>query len=123
MEKFIKKRLVYLYNVQREKEKQIRILCRDIDAKVEKIRPEQTREPIGTLMGINVKKTAGEGEEINDEMMILCGFSDRELDGFLKGYKERNIDPIELKAVVTEHNILWSLEHLYKELKGERKGR
>ncbi|MCR5786013.1 MAG: DUF3783 domain-containing protein [Eubacterium sp.] len=111
--------IIFLYNIEREKEKQIRMLCRAFETEVKKIKPEQAKESIGSLMGleVNVEKT----EDIipDEEMMLICGFSGMKLEAFLEGYKLKEIDPIKLKAVVTEHNILWSISYLYKELKNE----
>ncbi len=122
MEKMINKQTVFLYNVEREKEKQIRILCRELGTDVRKIRPEQTGETIGALMGLDIKKTIGKDEKISEEIMILSGFSGDKLDVFLKGYRNKNIEPVKLKAVVTGHNISWTVGYLYKELKKETYG-
>ena len=51
-------------------------------------------------------------------MLVFCGLPNRVLDGFLADMKARKIR-VPIKAVLTEHNVSWTLRALYGELRGE----
>lgn len=55
------------------------------------------------------------------EMLIFCGFGDKELDDFLAAWRRAGILPVALKAVVTPYNIGWSLYELAAELEKEHR--
>lgn len=42
------------------------------------------------------------------------------MDRFLAEYKKRGIEPTHLKAIVTVHNMKWSVDELINELKKEQ---
>lgn len=65
------------------------------------------------------KKKSPGGYKI-PEVLIFSGISDNKLDEFLAEYKKMQIEPVGLKAVVTIHNINWSLYELIEELIKER---
>ena len=112
--------IVLLYNIEREKEKQIRGLCRALDISVKKVKPEQAGESIGSLCGRPITPLFKTENSCNEEMIIFSGFSGMKLDVFLAGYKQHGIEPVELKAVTTERNITWTIGYIYEELKRER---
>ncbi len=112
--------IVLLYNIEREKEKQIRALCRALDIAVKKVKTDQVNESIGSLCGRPIVADHKADVSCEEEMMIFSGFSGMKLDVFLAGYKQHEIEPIELKAVTTEKNITWTVGYIYEELKKER---
>lgn len=57
--------------------------------------------------------------QITDEMMLMCGLSDRKLDEFLEKYRTAGISPIPLKAVLTSENMKWSAYGLFREISAE----
>ena len=56
----------------------------------------------------------------DDEMLVLFAFENAILDEFLKFFRAFRLKPVELKAVVTPHNINWSSVQLHDELCKER---
>ena len=49
-------------------------------------------------------------------MLILKGFTDGMLDSFLHGFRKMKIQPVALKAVLTEANCGWNSLELHDEL-------
>lgn len=54
-----------------------------------------------------------------EEMMIFCGLEEAQLDRAL-GMLRKNGLSVSLKAVMTPHNMRWTLAELYRELCAER---
>lgn len=61
----------------------------------------------------------GSCPEIPAQVMVLKQFSGRRLDELLMNLRKAGVPKIELKAVLTEYNSLWTFYHLYEELKEE----
>lgn len=55
-----------------------------------------------------------------EEMLVMFGFRDRMLGDLLRFFRERNLPPVSLKAMVTPTNVQWSAAQLQEELKKER---
>lgn len=55
-----------------------------------------------------------------EEMLVMQGFSQEQLDGLLNLFKEEDIAPVELKAVLTVVNEHWTSIQLHEELMKER---
>ena len=53
--------------------------------------------------------------------IIFSGDIQKELDPFLNAYRNKGIKRIGLKAVVTVHNLSWTLRDLLSELREEEK--
>lgn len=108
--------------------------------RIRKVRPEETAESVGYLVGIKgfEKKeetaesagivkiaeaaeadNAGEPHVIPEQMMVLCNLSDGRLSELLDQMKKAGVPRIPLKAVVTPTNCTWSFFELYKEIKAE----
>ena len=49
----------------------------------------------------------------------MSGFEDGKLDMYLAAYKNREIEPVRLKAVLTPYNCMWSVYELTQELEKE----
>ena len=104
------------------KDKKIMSLCRSFKISTKKIELSDLHKPLGSLFGMNNQTNKKENWIIDKQVpdcMFFCGFSDDELDKFLKEYKNRNIEKIELKAVLTIHNFNWSISYLLNELQKE----
>ena len=57
----------------------------------------------------------GEEEKLQEEMLVLCNFSEARLDALLQGMRRSGIR-IALKAMLTESNAGWTFLQLYEEL-------
>lgn len=116
---------VMYYLNDAKKEKQILKLCSQLGIQTRKIKEKDVNVPLSTLAGISgvvsmsqVEK-APKGYEM-PELLIFVGMTEEKLDEFLTEYKKRGIEPISLKAMVTPHNISWSVYQLVAELIKER---
>lgn len=58
---------------------------------------------------------------ISDELMVLCNFTDAQLDALLTGMKAGVIPHVPLKAVLTAQNSFWTLAQLFQELEEEHR--
>lgn len=124
--KIVSNSKLIIYNIDDiDKEKQLTEFCRRLGYNVRKIKNSEADTCVGTLAGIKVpntvpkKEKAPEGYKI-PELIIFSGISDGDLDGFLAEYKSAGILPVALKAVVTPHNVSWSVYELARELQRER---
>ena len=56
------------------------------------------------------------------ELIIFSGFDENSLNEFLKAYKAKGIEKVQLKAVITPYNLNWTLYDLIEHLKEEAMG-
>lgn len=124
--KIIHNSKLIMYNIDnRVKEKQLMELCRQLGYNTRKIKPSDADSSVGSIAGIKISKMISQKEKAPlgykfPEIIIFSGLSDGDLDRFLTEYKKAEIEPVPLKAIVTPHNISWSLYELVKELQRER---
>ncbi len=110
---------ILLFQVNKEKKKQITALCRSLDIIPVIVPRGQYEETLGALAGIDGFTLSGKGyggAPLDTDMMVFSGIASNTLDDFLKEYKLACIEPIPLKAVLTRHNIFWNAKQLYEEL-------
>ncbi len=132
--------VVLMYNLDNDKGKKIEQFSRSIGLRAKNVGSEYYNQPIEALLSdLQDKKDStscgdSSGEIIaqddvsasstdnafEDEMLVLCGFNSRLLDIFLKEYKKRKLEPVALKAILTEHNKKWNSVQLHAELCRER---
>ena len=58
---------------------------------------------------------------INEELLVLCGFTEERLDQLLGRLKNAGVPKSVMKAIVTESNAHWSVYELYSHLTEERR--
>ena len=59
--------------------------------------------------------------KIEDEMLVMKGFTRRRIDELLMAVRKAGLSRIDLKAVVTDSNAGWTFYQLYEEIKEERR--
>lgn len=59
------------------------------------------------------------GQNFQEEMMVLKDFSSEMLDEFLAFFKVNNLQPVNLKAMLTPVTVHWDSMKLYEELTKE----
>ena len=69
----------------------------------------------------DLKETKSIATHSLPELVIFQGFEDEELQGFLRVYRERGLEKIPLKAIVTPFNLTWTLSGLAEHLNSERR--
>lgn len=122
--KMAEQKLILEYELDKAKAEQLAQLCKRLKLRTKPVVKAFYTQPIGFLAGIpGWKKSSSryEGIELGEEMLIFYGFESETLDDFLTQYREANIFPVSLKAVVTEHNVSWNSVELFQELQRERK--
>ena len=50
------------------------------------------------------------------EMLVFSGMNQQQVDSFLKEYRNRGIEQIGCKAIITPDNVFWTAEKLFREL-------
>ena len=60
-----------------------------------------------------------EKPSFNDPMLVFAGFTGQKLDQFLNAMRKQKIPKINLKAMLTEHNVKWDSMTLHDELARE----
>lgn len=131
--------IVLLYHIEdEEKAKRLKRVLLLMGVKIRMVSPEQYHLPIKDLINgqsgeITKEETANlmdcvktqdtdgaenEKESIQEEMMVMYGFSGNRLDELLNALR-KNQSRINLKAILTETNKEWSSYVLYQELKIE----
>ena len=59
------------------------------------------------------------GKNFQEEMMVMNHFSEKQMDNFLAFFREHNLPPVRLKAVLTPVTQHWDSLKLYEELSKE----
>ena len=118
--------MILLHINDKSKEQQILRLCSAMKLPVRRLSEKDAGKTVGLLAGIKLDKRAGgNGGAVPalytlPDCIIFAGVADKVMDDFLARYKSNGIEPTGLKAVVTIHNMNWSLYELLEELKKER---
>lgn len=109
---------VLLVNINLFLENGIRAVCTSCGHQAEIVKKEDYKKTLGELAGVSGGGRPVAGKELlpTKEMMIFTGMKEGELDAFLAAYKRAGLPVIPRKAVLTPHNMLWTVGHLYAEL-------
>lgn len=110
---------ILLFHMKPDKTKQIEAICRNLKIQTVKVKLTSYNQKLGYLAGITEfsrENTAYTGPDFPTEMLVFSGMDSEMIDTFLDQYKKASIPPIGLKAIITQHNIFWTAEELYKEL-------
>lgn len=118
----MKEKKILLFHISEKKTEEINALCRDLQIETVQVERSRYYEFLGTLAGIPGLKGPApvyRGEELSGEMLVFFGLDSEDLDIFLAEYRKRGIEKIDLKAVMTPHNMTWNPLKLYEELSAE----
>ena len=107
-----------LYNFNEEKLKMIKMVCMMMQVRFKEVARAEYEQPLGALLGIS--GIENQGEEFQEEMLVLHGFDGSKLQKFLIALQRVGVGRIELKAMITENNKSWNGLALYEELCQER---
>lgn len=108
-----------------QKETAIIHICKQLDIRTKRLKQTDVNLTVGRLVGMSVPKAFSAPSNANEkaapeftlpELLIFHGLDDATLDLFLAKYKEQNLEPIALKAIVTPYNLSWTVYHLIREL-------
>ena len=109
-----------MFHITGTKSAQIRLLCNSRKILVRIVEDHESELSIGQLAGHLITTKVQKSEPFSDEMLVLADFTPQQLDDFLSSYRAAGIDPVPLKAVMTQSNMKWTASALCRELKLER---
>lgn len=113
---------ILTFGLEKEKLRAVRETAQKNGIQIKEISRKDYGQKLGTLAGIegfSREKNTYEGPELPLEMMIFSGIDSAKMHAFLDDYKQTGAQPIPLKAIITPHNIFWTAETLFRELKKE----
>lgn len=118
----MKQGIVLFFQIQPQKAKQLNQVCNRLNIKTKVIHPVDYNQTLGYLadiQGFSKGNKPHATQTVSGEMLLFSGIRSELLDRFLSECKASFIPPTPLKAVITMHNIFWTPEELYQELKKE----
>lgn len=117
------KKMILLYSYPNDINKKISDICLACEIECKKIPKKRFLQPIGNHTGAPGYEGTGEiyeGIALAEPVMLLAGMNGRELDSILDTFKNLGVPSVGFKAIVTSHNINWTILDLYEELARER---
>lgn len=115
-----------LYHVHDDKKIQLEVLCMRLNLRTKQLTAPDLNKRMGVLAQVKGFKMTDVSQNEKapllfqmPEMLVFSGIPEKKLDAFLAGYKNLGIENIKLKAVLTPHNVHWTLYQLAQELKSE----
>lgn len=113
---------VLLYNMAGTKRgRELKFILVQLGAKIKNVEKEEYLKPIGELLKITpaTETVNYEGEGFSEEMLVMDGFTGKQIDELSMRMRKNKMERIDLKAVVTETNQSWNSIELYEEIKKE----
>ena len=113
---------ILAYNFTPERLGALRLICMMLKVQLRPVAREQLTQPVGYLAGVQGVEPSAEsysGDEAREEMLVMCGFMRSDLDRLLAAIRKSKLVNVKLKAMLTQHNALWSGVELFKELAQE----
>lgn len=114
---------VLLYNFKDEKRrKQLTKALLPLGFRLKAVAKEDYLKPVGFLAGLKDMEDNGtvyEGEDFQDEMMLMAGFTSARIDLLISALRKGGVGRINYKAVLTETNKSWDSVSLFREIKRE----
>ena len=113
---------VLCFRLSKEKEQAVGIVCRKLGIRQRKVTGGEYSQKLGFLAGVdgfNKEPGASVKGALSGEMLVFSGIDSDGVGAFLTAYKETGTAPVGLKAILTPHNVFWSVEQLYQELMKE----
>lgn len=111
---------VLIYNFKEgERFQKIRRYLRASGAEVRTVQTPEFLQPLGWLFqlpGFSPNTSFNLGGNFKDEMMVMYGFSNEEMDAFLGFFRKNDLAPVDLKAVLTPVTCHWNSLQLHEEL-------
>lgn len=113
---------VLLYNIDKsEAGKAIISILEKLGVEIIIVKSSDLMSPIGYILKVEGFERGTEALTTipQDDMIVMAGFEDKQIDILLKIFKEANIPFIPLKAIVTKVNVNWTFIKLLESVKSE----
>ena len=111
--------IILTFGLRKEKIKVVRSIAQKNKIQIKEISRKDYNQKLGALAGIQgfaKEKVIYNGPDFPLEMIVFSGIDSAQIDTFLADYKQTGAQPVPLKAIITPHNIFWTVEALFKEL-------
>ena len=127
--------MILLHINDKTKRQQILSLCHSLNHQIRLFDEADAEYTVGELAGISKigHRSSGDNagktqlfDKLNSnnksmpDCIIFSDISGDDMNRFLAEYKKRGIEATHLKAIVTVHNMKWSVDELISELKKEQ---
>ena len=111
--------IILTFGLGKEKRRAVRSIAQKNKIQIKEISRKDYNQKLGALAGIQgfaKEKAIYNGPDFPLEMIVFSGIDSAQIDTFLADYKQTGAQPVPLKAIITPHNIFWTVEALFKEL-------
>ena len=119
------KKQILLYNIKDKKRAlDIRRVLIPLKIRIKQISKNDFVHPIGYLANIDGFEACNDSSNdrsFDEEMMVMVGLTNFEIDQVIKGFHKRKIASIPLKAILTSENQKWDSRKLYENLLEEHR--
>lgn len=115
-------KIILAYNFTPERLQALKLICMMLRTQLRAVAREELLQPVGYLVGLPEVAPVSEaysGDEGQEEMLLMCGFSRQDLDRLLAAVKKGKLRQVALKAMLTPTNYTWSGLQLLQELSQE----
>lgn len=115
-------KIILAYNFTPERLQALKLICMMLRTQLRAVAREELLQPVGYLAGVPEVAPVGEaysGDEGQEEMLLMCGFSRQDLDSLLAAIKKGKLRQVALKAMLTPTNCTWNGLQLLQELSQE----
>ncbi len=115
-------KVILAYNFNKDRLQSLRLVCMMLKIQLKPVVRQDMLQPVGALLGIDGIERVEEsfvGDDCREEMIFLCGIDRQTLDKLLFAIKRSKLQRIDLKAMLTPHNVGWSGAKLLQELAEE----
>lgn len=115
-------KIILAYNFTPERLQALKLICMMLRTQLRAVAREELLQPVGYLAGLSEVAPVSEaysGDEGQEEMLLMCGFSRQDLDRLLAAIKKGKLRQVALKAMLTPTNCTWNGLQLLQELSQE----
>lgn len=115
-------KVILAYNFNKDRLQSLRLVCMMLKIQLKPVVRQDLLQPVGALLGIDGIERVEEsfaGDDCREEMIFLCGIDRQTLDKLLFAIKRSKLQRIDLKAMLTPHNVGWSGAKLLQKLAEE----
>lgn len=115
-------KIILAYNFTPERLQALKLICMMLRTQLRAVAREELLQPVGYLAGLSEVAPVSDaysGDEGQEEMLLMCGFSRQDLDRLLAAIKKGKLRQVALKAMLTSTNCTWSGLQLLQELSQE----
>ena len=107
-------------NISTEKSEKIKAIAKKYNVEFSDYDGNCAGEQVGFLCGFNGFKKSDKNQNTDKELLLFSSVARNTLNKILEELRKENAQ-VELKAVVTAYNQIWTISHLAEEIEKEHK--